>query len=89
MACLFSQRARRTVAAVAMAEGVLDWWRRRGNDPRARPSLPGYVLARRLDDLAYGGGLWWGAIRHRTSGPLRPVGTGENRRESVRTSPNG
>jgi mycofactocin glycosyltransferase len=74
VAALLSRRARRTVAVIAVAEGVLDWWRKR-HDP-ARPGLPGYLLARRLDDLAYGGGLWWGALRHRTSGPLRPVGTG-------------
>jgi hypothetical protein len=41
-----------------------------------RPSLPGHVAARRLDDLAYGAGLWWGALRCRTAEPLRPVGTG-------------
>jgi mycofactocin glycosyltransferase len=73
-ACLVSRRARRTVAVIAIAEGVVDWWRRRA-DPY-RPNVVSYVLARRLDDLAYGGGLWWGAIRHRTLGPLRPVGTG-------------
>jgi mycofactocin glycosyltransferase len=74
VAAVVSRRARRTVAVIAVAEGVLDWWRKR-HDP-ARPGLPGYLLARRLDDLAYGGGLWWGALRHRTIGPLRPVGTG-------------
>ena len=74
VAALVSRRARRTVAVVAVAEGVLDWWRKR-HDP-ARPGLPGYLLARRLDDLAYGAGLWWGAMRNRTIAPLRPVGTG-------------
>jgi mycofactocin system glycosyltransferase len=82
--CVLSRRARRTVAAVAVAEGVLDWWRRRDHDPRVRAGLAGYVLARRLDDLAYGGGLWWGALRHRTWGPLRPVGTDGGRRTAVR-----
>jgi mycofactocin system glycosyltransferase len=76
-AALVSRRARRTVAVIAVAEGVLDWWRRR-HDPD-RPGLLGYLLARRLDDLAYGGGLWWGALRHRTLEPLRPVGTGPDR----------
>jgi mycofactocin glycosyltransferase len=83
-ASLLSRRARRTVAAVAVVEGVLDWRRRRDHDPRVRPGLAGYVLARRLDDLAYGGGLWWGALRHRTWGPLRPVGTKDGRRAAVR-----
>jgi mycofactocin system glycosyltransferase len=73
-AALVSRRARRTVAVVAVAEGVLDWWRKRHHPDR--PGLPAYLLARRLDDLAYGSGLWWGALRHRTLGPLRPVGTG-------------
>jgi mycofactocin system glycosyltransferase len=84
LACLFSRRARRVVAAVAVAEGAIDWWRRRHRDPRVRPPLVGYVLARRLDDLAYGGGLWWGAVRGRTVEPLRPVGTGEGRRRAPR-----
>src|SRR5690606_15953863 len=68
---------RRTVALIALAEGVVDWWRKR--DAPGRPGLLGYLVARRLDDLAYGGGLWWGAIRHRTVAPLRPVGTGPDR----------
>jgi mycofactocin system glycosyltransferase len=77
VAALVSRRARRTVAVIAVAEGTLDWWRKR-HDP-GRPGLPAYLLARRLDDLAYGAGLWWGALRHRTLGPLRPVGTGPDR----------
>ncbi|HXV92658.1 MAG TPA: mycofactocin biosynthesis glycosyltransferase MftF [Pseudonocardia sp.] len=73
LACVLSRRARRTVAVVALAEGVVDWWRHRDRDEHARPALPGYLLAHRLDDLAYGAGLWWGAIRHRTLEPLKPV----------------
>ncbi|HSU08992.1 MAG TPA: hypothetical protein VLK57_07320, partial [Pseudonocardia sp.] len=34
----------------------------------------GHVVAHRLDDLAYGAGLWWGALRYRTLEPLRPTG---------------
>jgi mycofactocin glycosyltransferase len=75
-ACLLSRRARRTVAAVAMAEGIVDWWRHRGRDASVRPGLLGHLVAHRLDDLAYGTGLWWGALRHRTTEPLRPAGTG-------------
>jgi hypothetical protein len=102
LACLVSRRARRTVAAVALAEGVVDFARHRGRDPRVRPRLPGYVLARRLDDLAYGAGLWWGAWRHRTLAPLLPGRTGASAPSprpvatspdalvpSVRISPNG
>ncbi|NIE66896.1 mycofactocin system glycosyltransferase [Burkholderia sp. Ax-1719] len=28
------------------------------------------VIGRRLDDMAYGAGLWLGAVKHRTTGPL-------------------
>ena len=73
VAALCSRRARDTVAAVALGSGVLDWWRA---GPE-RPALPAFLLARRLDDLAYGAGLWWGAAQHRTLAPLRPVGPTE------------
>lgn len=74
LACVVSARARGTVAAVAVAEGVVDWLRHRDRDPSVRPGLLGHVVAHRLDDLAYGAGLWWGALRHRTLEPLRPQG---------------
>jgi mycofactocin system glycosyltransferase len=69
LAALCSRRARGTVAAVALGSGVLDWWRA---GPE-RPAPPAFLLARRLDDLAYGAGLWWGAFTNRTLAPLRPV----------------
>jgi mycofactocin glycosyltransferase len=87
VAAMLSRRARRTVAVIAVAEGVLDWWRKRHH--AHRPCLPAYLLARRLDDLAYGGGLWWGALRHRTIAPLRPVGTAEPRSGVIVTAPSG
>ena len=31
-----------------------------------------WVLLRAADDLAYGAGVWWGAVRHRTVRPLLP-----------------
>jgi mycofactocin system glycosyltransferase len=74
LACAVSARGRRVVAAVALAEGVVDWLRHRNRDPAAQPGLLGHVVAHRLDDLAYGAGLWWGALRHRTLEPLRPLG---------------
>ena len=66
-ACVGSPRARRAVLAAAVVDGLADW-------RRVRPDLdPGrYVLLRRLDDLAYGTGLWAGAVRHRTAAPLLP-----------------
>lgn len=72
-ACLVSRRARRRVAAVALAEGLVDWWRHRGRDARVRPGPAAHLVAHRVDDLAYGAGLWWGAWRHRTTAPLRPA----------------
>jgi mycofactocin system glycosyltransferase len=74
LACAVSRRARRLVAAVALTEGLVDWRRHRARDTRVRPGPVGYVVAHRLDDLAYGAGLWWGAVAHRTLAPLRPVG---------------
>lgn len=73
LAAVASRRARRTVVAVAVAQGVLDWWRHRRRDPRVRPDPVTFVLARRLDDVAYGAGLWWGAWRNRTLAPLVPA----------------
>src|SRR5205823_6566864 len=68
LAAFGSRRARRTVVAVAVGSGVVDWMRA---GPE-RPALPVFLLARRLDDLAYGAGLWWGAAAHRTVAPLCP-----------------
>jgi hypothetical protein len=55
------------VAAAALALAVSDWRRERPDlDPLT------YVALRRLDDLAYGAGVWLGALRHRTTAPLLP-----------------
>lgn len=75
----FSARARRAVAVAAVAEGLADWWVHRRRDPRVRISPAGHLLAHRLDDLAYGAGLWRGARAHRTTAPLRPAGPGPRR----------
>ena len=71
-----SRRVRRALVVAAVAEGVADWARFRpcGAGPR---DAAGHVLAHRLDDLAYGAGLWWGAWRHATLAPLRPDLTGK------------
>ena len=72
---LFSRRYRTLVVEVAIAEGLIDWTRRFISEPGVRPALGpvGYVIMRRLDDLAYGLGLWQGVIAHRDPGALRPV----------------
>jgi mycofactocin system glycosyltransferase len=70
LGCLASRRMRRAVLFAGLAEGLLDWWTH-----RAEPGLDPlrYLLAHRVDDLGYGAGLWWGAIRGRTPSPLLPV----------------
>ncbi|CUR55604.1 Glycosyl transferase family 2 (fragment) (modular protein) [metagenome] len=57
-AALVSRRARRVVLVAAVVEGLAD-------RHRTRPELDPvrYVVAHRLDDLAYGVGLWRGAWR--------------------------
>jgi len=67
LVALFSRRMRRALFVAAVLDGLADW-------RRVRPDLDPvrYVVARRLDDLAYGGGLWCGAIRRRTTAPLVP-----------------
>lgn len=67
LAALASARARRMLLAWAAVEGLMDYWR--CGQPRG---LPEYLLLRRLDDLAYGAGLWAGALRRRTAAPLLP-----------------
>ena len=43
-----------------------------------RVDLPIHVAGRRLDDLAYGTGLWWGAFRARSPRALLPRGPGQS-----------
>lgn len=56
--CLGSARARRGVAVLTVADGLLAY-------RLARPQLDPVTFAalRRADDLAYGVGVWWGALR--------------------------
>ena len=72
-AALVSRRARRAVAA-AMVWDLLD----HREVPAAQ--APEAFVARRLDDLAYGAGLWWGAVRARSARVLVPRITGLRRR---------
>lgn len=74
VAVVLSKRCRRVVTVAAVADGVADWISRgRGGDaPAERIGLPAYLLLRRLDDLAYGTGLWIGMVRQRTLRPLKP-----------------
>jgi mycofactocin system glycosyltransferase len=66
--CLGSRRLRRTVALAAVVDGLVEYRRLRPDLDPAR-----FVLARRLDDLAYGAGVWAGALRGRSVRALLPA----------------
>ena len=72
---LISPRFRRIVIEIAIAEGVVEWIRSVAAEPAVAPTMGpfGYLLCRRLDDLAYGTGLWQGVVTHRDLAALRPV----------------
>ena len=68
-----SPAARRVIVSAVLVDLAVDL----AVDGPARPrgaSRPGVLLrfaGRRLDDLAYGSGLWLGSLRHRTGAALR------------------
>ena len=74
LAAAVSQRCRRIVITTAILDGVVDWSKRRHHaQDDAKPiGLMAYLLLKRLDDVAYGTGLWTGVVRGRTLGPLKP-----------------
>jgi len=63
-----SGKARRGILALAAADAVAAWWPQRHRVGPVR-----FVAARRLDDLAYGTGLWWGALRSGSPRALLPA----------------
>nr|WP_256435412.1 mycofactocin biosynthesis glycosyltransferase MftF [Aeromicrobium sp. CFBP 8757] len=65
--CLLSGRVRRVVAVLSVADGLLSY---RALHPRLDPVR--FVLARRAEHLAYGAGVWWGALRARSPRCLAP-----------------
>lgn len=74
---LISKRFRILVIEVAIAEGLIEWVRAVLADTTRGPAIGpvAYLICRRLDDLAYGAGLWEGVVRQRDLGALRPVVT--------------
>lgn len=64
---LASHRRGRWLLAAAFGVHLREWHLRR---PAVDPGR--WVALRCAEDLAYGAGVWWGALRHRTAAPLRP-----------------
>ena len=86
LAAVMNPRARHVLITAAAIEGLADY-RRSGS--RLKPLA--HLVIRRLDDMAYGAGLWCGAIRHRTAAPLIPRlayarGTSGRDRPSIATT---
>lgn len=74
-AAIVSRQCRRAVLVAAVIDGVVDWMRRSGDttDDDARPiGLLTYLLLKRLEDLAYGLGLWYGVVREHNARALKP-----------------
>jgi len=67
-AALASRRVRRGVLAAAVVDGIAAWW-----PHRERVGPVRFLAARRLEDLAYGAGLWQGAVRGRDLRALLPA----------------
>jgi mycofactocin system glycosyltransferase len=64
---LFSSRMRRALIVAAVADTLIE---RRRLEPDLDPVR--FAIALRLDDLAYGAGLWGGALRGRSARALLP-----------------
>lgn len=73
LAVLF-QRCRQVVLVAAVVDGVSDWVSRdrNGDGDSQHVGLLSYLLLKRLDDIAYGLGLWTGVVRERHVGALKP-----------------
>jgi mycofactocin glycosyltransferase len=74
LAALLSRRCRQIVLLAAIVDGVVDWFSRHSNaeDDTRRIGLLPYLALKRLDDIAYGAGMWSGMARERHLGPLKP-----------------
>jgi mycofactocin glycosyltransferase len=74
IAAVLCRRCRQVVLVAAVVDGVVDWASRDRNadDEAQRVGLITYLLLKRLDDIAYGLGLWSGVVRERHLGALKP-----------------
>ncbi|MFI1485325.1 mycofactocin biosynthesis glycosyltransferase MftF [Streptomyces sp. NPDC020747] len=68
--CMASRRLRRATAVAAVTDIALESLDRRSAPTRLDPVR--YAAARRLDDLAYGSGVWLSALKGRSTAALRP-----------------
>lgn len=67
LACAFSSRVRRAAVIGAVVDVAMEYFR---TDARLDPLR--FALLRRLDDLAYGAGVWFGVLRRRSVTALLP-----------------
>ncbi|MFV0496482.1 mycofactocin biosynthesis glycosyltransferase MftF [Mycobacterium sp.] len=74
VAAMVSVRFRRVVVIAAIVDGVADWLSRRfaGEADDEPIGLLTFVLLKRLDDMAYGAGLWRGVLAEGSVGALIP-----------------
>ncbi len=74
IAAIVSRHFRRVVVIAAVVDGVADWLRRRdaAEDDAEPIGLLTFLLLKRVDDLAYGIGLWYGVLRERNLSALKP-----------------
>jgi mycofactocin system glycosyltransferase len=72
LAGLVSRRCRRIALVAAIVEGIVDWASRRRNCKDRPIGLLPYLGLKRLDDIAYGAGVWIGVLRERELGALKP-----------------
>ncbi|MGK2854182.1 MAG: hypothetical protein ACSLE3_08785, partial [Microbacteriaceae bacterium] len=74
LAAVLFRRCRQVVVAAAVLDGLADWVNRRNSNTgdNQRVGLLSYLVLKRLDDIAYGLGLWTGVVRERHIGALKP-----------------
>jgi mycofactocin system glycosyltransferase len=74
LAAVVFRRFRHIVLIAATIDGVADWVSRRQNiDIQTKQlGVVPYLVLKRLDDLAYGAGMWTGMVQERHPGALKP-----------------